>query len=593
MQTPSYPDVLATAVGSLIDELVLGGVKHFCVCPGSRSTPLALTIARHPQAQLWLQLDERSAGFFALGMAKRLHQPVALVCTSGTAAANYLPAVVEASQARIPLILLTADRPPELRDSGAPQTIDQIHLFGSYVRWFVDMALPDPSPTITNYVRTVAGRAIAASNGLQPGPVQLNIPFREPLLPATPLAHPRGKRAPEQPFVSSVQGKRELAAPQLEALAERLMRVERGLLMVGPQDDPALRPVVRALANRLGWPLLADHLSQTRYGPEKCPSLIDCYDAFLRDPAFVASYAPELVLRFGAMPTAKPFLLYLQQHPDCEQLIVDGGAGWLDPTLSASSMIYADPVLLCQQLDEVLQAKGYQSRIKGAWSQAWQRAQRITRDLIEDLLMHDPELSEPRVFAELADLLPQDALLYLSNSMPVRDADTFLTNRSRELTVYGNRGANGIDGVVSSALGAAAVSDQPTLLAIGDIAFYHDTNGLLAAKLHKINLTIVLINNDGGGIFSFLPQASERDHFETVFGTPHGLDFAPFAQIYGGSYCLAEDWQSFRSAVESALQTEGLSIIEVRTDRERNVDQHRVLWPRVSVALAAEGIIAR
>jgi 2-succinyl-5-enolpyruvyl-6-hydroxy-3-cyclohexene-1-carboxylate synthase len=591
MQTPSYPDVLATAVGSLIDELVLGGVTHFCVCPGSRSTPLALTIARHPQAQLWLQLDERSAGFFALGMAKRLGQPVALLCTSGTAAANFLPAVAEASQARIPLILLTADRPPELRDSGAPQTIDQIHLFGSYVRWFADLAMPDPSPTITNYLRTVAGRAIAASNGLQPGPVHLNIPFREPLLPATPLAHSRGSRSAQQPFVAAKQGKRELAAAELEALTESLMQVERGLLMVGPQDDPTLRSAVRALANRLGWPLLADHLSQTRYGAENCPSLIDCYDAFLRDPSFVANYAPELVVRFGAMPTAKPFLLYLQQHPNCEQLIVDGGAGWLDPTLSASTMIYADPVLLCQQLDKLLNDKGYQSRVKGAWSQAWQRAQRVTSDVVEDILMHDAELSEPRVFAELADLLPNNALLYLSNSMPVRDADTFLTNRSRELTVFGNRGANGIDGVVSSALGAAAVANQPTLLAIGDIAFYHDSNGLLAAKHYNLNLTIVLINNDGGGIFSFLPQASERDHFETVFGTPHGLDFAPFAQIYGGSYSLVEDWQSFRSAVESSLSAGGLSIVEVRTNRERNVAQHRVLWPRISAALAAEGIV--
>ena len=610
MSGTSYQQGLAVGVSALVDELVRGGVTQFCICPGSRSTPLALTIARHPGARTWMHLDERSAGFFALGMAKASGRSVALLCTSGTAAANFMPAVIEADQGRVPLIVLTADRPPELRDSGAPQTIDQVRLFGSYVRWFVDMALPEATPELARYARTVAGRAIAASMGAQPGPVHLNCPYREPLVPA----HDDGPadltaRAAGQPFVVAHQGRRQLDQAMLAGLVEQLAQVERGLLVVGPQDDAQLGAAVAQLAKALGWPLLADPLSQARCGSPAGPLLIDAYDAFLRDPTFIERYAPELVLRFGAMPTAKPYLLYLQRHSACHQIVVDGGAGWQEPTLAASELIYAEPVGLCQDLIDggrwavdgraivnntlsvLNEAPSTAHRPLSSWATGWAQANQATRAAIAAHFAVNDELFEGRVFTELGELLPAGAALYLGNSMPVRDADTFLAGRADLLRVLGNRGANGIDGVISSALGSVAGGAGPLVLVIGDISFYHDSNGLLAAKLHGLDMTIVLINNDGGGIFSFLPQASERDQFELLFGTPHGLDFRPLAETYGARYSHVESWTALRAAVQAGVGGRGLHIVELRTNREQNVAQHRTIWPLVSAALAREGIV--
>jgi 2-succinyl-5-enolpyruvyl-6-hydroxy-3-cyclohexene-1-carboxylate synthase len=595
---------LTYGVAALVDELVRGGVHDFVVCPGSRSTPLALLIARQEGAKTWVQLDERSAGFFALGLAKASHKPVALVCTSGTAAANFLPAVIEAYQGRVPLIVLTADRPPELRDSGAPQTIDQVRLYGSHVRWFLDMALPDAAAELRRYVRTVAGRAIGTAMGMPRGPVHLNCPYREPLVPARTLPIDNTAREEGRPFVEVLHGGRQLEQPALEELGQRLLAVERGLVVVGPQDEPGLARASAKLSAALNWPLLADPLSQVRCGEAAGPLLIDAYDAFLRDEAFVTQHAPEVVLRFGAMPTAKPFLLYLQRHIDCEQIVVDGGAGWQEPTLAAAMMIYAEPVGLCEGLVEVIRQEAggrrqeaggsSQSAVRSsqeaggrrqeAWAKGWVEANRRTREVIAGHFAARDELFEGRIFAELGALLPDDGALYLGNSMPVRDADTFLPARSAPLRVYGNRGANGIDGVVSSALGTAARGAQPMVLVIGDVSFYHDMNGLLAARQYGIDLIIVLVNNDGGGIFSFLPQASEREQFELVFGTPHGLDFRPVGEMYGACYSLVQDWDGFRAAVQAGLDG-GLHIIELRTNRERNVAQHRELWPLVSAAI--------
>ncbi|HEX9369701.1 MAG TPA: 2-succinyl-5-enolpyruvyl-6-hydroxy-3-cyclohexene-1-carboxylic-acid synthase, partial [Roseiflexaceae bacterium] len=314
--TPSVniQDALSASVGALVDELVRSGVRYFCVCPGSRSTPLALTIARHPAARLWMHLDERSAGFFALGLARQSREPVVLVCTSGTAAANFMPAVVEAFHARVPLVVLTADRPHELRGVGAPQTIDQVNLFGSHVRWFVDLAEPDSSPELLRYVRTVACRAVAAALRGPAGPVHLNCPYREPLIPsaAAALAAPEG-RTDGRPYVAVAAGQRAPDVGLVAALAVDLRDAPRGLIVCGPQDDPELAGALAGLAGSLGYPILADPLSGLRCGAHGRALVLDSYDAFLRDAGFVERFAPEVVLRFGAMPTSKPLLLYLQR----------------------------------------------------------------------------------------------------------------------------------------------------------------------------------------------------------------------------------------------------------------------------------------
>jgi 2-succinyl-5-enolpyruvyl-6-hydroxy-3-cyclohexene-1-carboxylate synthase len=577
------PHALSASVGAFVDELVRSGVRHFCVCPGSRSTPLALTIARHPAAKLWMHLDERSASFFALGQAKVLREPVALICTSGTAAANFLPAVVEAFYARVPLIIVTADRPHELRDVGAPQTINQINLFGTHAKWFVDLAEPDAAPGMLRYTRTVAARAVTTARRGPAGPVHINFPFREPLLPkpAEALAAPEA-RADERPYVSVATGARAPEAAHVAALAATLADAPRGLIVCGPQDDPHLAASVTRLAEALGYPILADPLSGLRNGPHDHALVLNSYDAFLRDAAFVERFAPQVVLRFGAMPVSKPLLLYLQRHAQSRMIVVDGDGGWNEPTLLADEMIHADARLLCEAL--LSQTSTPLRTRTSAWLSSWQMAERNTRAAISAYFAQLDELFEGKVFAELAALLPAGTQVYAGNSMPIRDMDTFFAGDQRPMRLLGNRGANGIDGVVSSALGAATAS-SPTVLVIGDLSFYHDANGLLAAKHHHLDLTIILLNNDGGGIFSFLPQASEPDHFETLFGTPHGLDFRPLAEMYGAHYQRIGDWQGFRAALQHSLQAGGLQIIEVPTTRDRNVALHREIWPLVSASL--------
>ena len=586
---PANTVALSATVGALVDELVRAGVRNFCVCPGSRSTPLALTIARHPGARLWLHIDERSAGFFALGMAKAQRAPVALVCTSGTAAANFLPAVVEAFYARVPLVVLTADRPHELRDVGAPQTIDQIDLFGKHAKWFVDMAEPAETPDLLRYVRTVAGRAVATAVRGPAGPVHLNCPFREPLMPDPALAAQAAAARPDDaPYVRGSTGLRAPAAETVAQLAARAAAAERGLIVCGAHDDPALAGPLTQLAAALGFPILADPLSGLRSGAHDHALIVDSYDAFLRDADWVERYAPDLVLRIGAMPVAKPVLQYLQRYAGAYQLVIDGDGGWNEPTLLAAELLHADARLLCEALLPALDTTAPRA---SEWARSWQAAQHATRAAIDAHMDEIDGLFEGKVFAQLRELLPEGALLYAGNSMPIRDLDTFFAGGERAVRLLGNRGANGIDGVVSSALGAAASGQGPTVLAIGDLSFYHDSNGLLATKLHQIDATIVLLNNDGGGIFSFLPQAADPEHFEALFGTPTGLDFAHFAALYGAQYTRVSGWDEFRAAVQAGVGGHGLHIVEVPTERASNVALHREFWPRVNAALRAAGLI--
>jgi 2-succinyl-5-enolpyruvyl-6-hydroxy-3-cyclohexene-1-carboxylate synthase len=621
MSSDALQHALSVSVGAFVGELVHAGVRHFCVCPGSRSTPLALTIARHAGAKLWMHVDERSAGFFALGLAKTRREPVVLVCTSGTAAANFLPAVIEAFYARVPLVVLTADRPHELRGVGAPQTIDQINLFGTHAKWFVDLAEPDAASEMLRYVRTVAGRAVAAALRGPAGPVHINCPYREPLMPNAELAASAPeRRADDRPYVAVSAGLRAPDAPLVAQLAAELSSVERGLIVCGAQDDPALNEPLTQLAQVLGFPILADPLSGLRCGAHDRTLVLDSYDAFLRDSVFVERFAPELVLRFGAMPVSKPLLLYLEHHGACRQIIVDGDAGWNEPTLLASDIVHVDGRLLCIALLEAFNQTGHKhyrgiddrvnpsvisvspsteftlsaaeglragavANIASGWAQAWRLAAARTRAAIAEHMNGIHELFEGKVFAELSALLTENTVLYVGNSMPIRDLDTFFSGGERPLRLLGNRGASGIDGVVSSALGASAAGVGPTVLVIGDLSFYHDSNGLLASKLHGLNATIILLNNDGGGIFSFLPQAAEPEHFETLFGTPHGLDFQPLAQTYGARYSRVSNWDAFRAAVRSGLDGDGLQVIEVPTERDRNVTLHREFWPLVSQAL--------
>jgi 2-succinyl-5-enolpyruvyl-6-hydroxy-3-cyclohexene-1-carboxylate synthase len=383
---------------------------------------------------------------------------------------------------------------------------------------------------------------------------------------------------------------------EIQRLASLIQEMPRGLIVVGADVHADLALALSALASATHYPILADPLSGLRTGEGK-GAVITSYDAFLRDERFAERADPQLVLRFGTMPTSKPLLLYLKRHAThSRQIVIDGTGRWEEPTQLAAEILHADPVTLCQRLAEIVRSliestPGSQnvepSRLR--WLRLWQAADSVTGEVLADAINHFTEPFEGRVFIELAELLPDDANLFVGSSMPVRDCDSFFWPRSRSgISVLGNRGANGIDGVTSTALGVSAVSggDTPTVLVIGDLSFYHDLNGLLASRLYQLNLTIVLVNNDGGGIFSFLPQASYPEHFEQMFGTPTGLDFEPVVRMYGGNFIRAATWEQFREALNASLKMGGLHVIEVRTDRERNVTMHRELWRAVEHALA-------
>ena len=600
---PTYAYVCA-----FVDELQRTGIHNIVVCPGSRSTPLALAVAAQPGIHMWMHVDERSAAFFALGMAKRSAQPVALLCTSGTAAANFFPAIVEANLTHVPLLVITSDRPHELRENGAPQTIDQTRLYGSHVKWSVDVALPEATNAALRYVRTLAGRATAFTTAIPAGPVHLNFPLREPLTPA-PITHqplpPLVERdtvawlgRPDNtPYVTVRNTEQHMPDSATVAhLRELIQKATRGIILVGPLDDTSLLEPLVYVDQLAGYPILADPLSQMRsVGATHQSHVLTSYDAFLRIDAFVEEMEPDLILRFGAMPTAKPVLTYLKRYPSCPLIVIDGNEDWQEPTQLATELIHTDPVALCEALvgtdvsrpsrhDATEEGLLKQTRTGNTWLAAWQQADTYTREALQATIEDFTEPFEGRVFTELSHLLPEGALLYTGNSMPVRDLDTFFWG-SNKLRIMGNRGANGIDGIVSSALGASAVGNGPNVLVIGDLSFFHDMNGLLAAKLHKLDLTIIVVNNDGGGIFSFLPQADYPEHFEQLFGTPTGLDFSHAAAMYDGSYQRVEDWQQFRQAIQRGMQDGGLHIVEVTTERESNVRMHRQLWKSVEHAL--------
>jgi 2-succinyl-5-enolpyruvyl-6-hydroxy-3-cyclohexene-1-carboxylate synthase len=566
---------LGAAVTTFVDGLAEAGVRHVCVCPGSRSTPLAIELARQDRIKLWMHLDERSAAFFGLGLARALREPVGLLATSGSAAANFFPAITEANLSRVPLVVLTADRPHELRDNGAAQTIDQLHLYGPHVKWFFDLPEPDGSHTQALHLAALAARAVSTATAVPAGPVHLNWPFRDPLVPAqvSRRAIPRVR----------VGNPRLAPGPRLiEDLAHVLEERPRGLIVAGPLDDASLAKPLTQLAARLGYPILADALSNARYGHHDRSLVIDTFDAFLRDAATSERLAPEVVLRVGAIPTSKPLLQFLEAQTQARHVIVDSG-GWRDPSSQATDLLHVDATLLCDQL---------LSAAEGApdldWVERWRAINAAAARAIESCFAAEDELSEGKVWAILGRHLPDGALVYAGNSMPVRDMDSFLAQAETQLRCLSNRGTNGIDGVVSSALGASAAGTGPVVLVIGDVSFYHDLNGLLAAARHSLDLLVVLVNNDGGGIFSFLPQADAQalsDNFELLFGTPHGLNFQPFVEAYGGAFTRVEDWSAFGSAITAGLARGGLRVVEVPTERRHNVVQHRAVWHVVAEAL--------
>jgi 2-succinyl-5-enolpyruvyl-6-hydroxy-3-cyclohexene-1-carboxylate synthase len=556
---------------ALCDELARCGLRHACTAPGSRSTPVVLSLVREPRITCWSHIDERCAGFFALGAAKAGGVPAAVTCTSGSAAANLAPAVVEAFQARVPLIVLTADRPPELRDVGAGQTIDQLKLYGSAAKWFAELDLGRADSARLRWVRALACRAYQAATQGRPGPVHLNIPLREPLVLESPLPpDPVPGRDRGAPWVSAVP-----PTPAIPATSPdpSLGLPARGVVIAGRHERrDRLGPEAASFAARAGYPLLADPLSGARHGD----AAIARYDLLLRDERFAAEMRPALVLRVGDLPTSRSLRTWLASLTGARQLSFDPEDAWQDPAGALSAVDRADPV-------DVLRGLRAPPRPDPGWLQSWREADRAVTGAIRAEL--DGQLSEPLVAASLGEWLGADGTLVVASSMPIRDVELFFPARAGAPRVLANRGANGIDGTVSTAFGAAAASEGPVVLLIGDVALLHDIGGLLAARRLRLSLTIVVLNNDGGGIFHFLPVSGERDAFEQHVATPHGVEFSRVAALYDLGYERPTSIGELQATVERTIRSPGVTLIEVRTDREENLSLHR------RVAEAALGLL--
>ena len=554
----------ATFCATLVDEWVRAGVTDAVVAPGSRSTPLAVALTDRPDLRVHIHHDERSASFLALGLGLATGRPAVLLCTSGTAAAHFHAAVIEAHQAEVPLVVCTADRPPELRDVSAPQTVDQDHLYGTAVRWFCDPGVPEEALRAT--WRSLAARAVADALAPRPGPVHLNLPFRDPLV-GEPGALPPG-RPDGWPWHVSTTGPTHVAASDLDVLAP-LLDSQRGVIVAGAGAGDPL--AVHWLAATASWPVLADPRSGCRV-PE--PTTVGAFDALLRHAGFAADHTPGVVLRLGQPPASKVLNQWLAGS-GARQVQVGATAAWIDPEHSAAVRVVADPTELCIALEKrVTGAKGT------PWLARWQHAEGQAQAAIDAALRAYQEPTEPAAARTLLAALPTGAVLVASSSMPRRDLEWYGTPRDG-VRVLANRGANGIDGVVSTAVGAALGSNAPTALLIGDIALLHDGNGLLGAVGRDIDLTIVVVDNDGGGIFSFLPQASvlPNDRFEQLFGTPHGVDPAALAAVHG---IPTLPWDELTDALAKGP---GVRLVHVRTDRAANVAVHDDINRAVIAAL--------
>jgi 2-succinyl-5-enolpyruvyl-6-hydroxy-3-cyclohexene-1-carboxylate synthase len=570
----------------MVEELARSGVERAVVSPGSRSTPLAVALWREPRIDVTVILDERSAGFFGLGTALATGKPAAVLCTSGSAAANLHPAVVEADEAGVPMIVLTADRPPELRDIGAGQTIDQLKLYGDAVRWFCEVGTHEADDDGLLHFRAVACRAFAEAAGdPRPGPVHLNVPWREPLAPI-PVEGQVTARDPlalegrdETPLNSLSPSTRRADEASLDRLAERMEASARGLIVAGRQMDPMLAEPISALAAATAYPIVAEPTSQLRRGPHDRSLIVSAYDHIARERP--AELEAELIVRFGDMPTSKPLRQWLGAIEGLEQIVIDPTGEWREPTRRADTIVRGDLAVTARSLTERLaRLRPGASAVAGSpFASAWLESERAVREAVDGRLDALDELSEPGVWSALGRALRDGDSVLAASSMPVRDMEAFLRPGAEGVRFVSNRGANGIDGLVSTSAGLAAGTGTRTWAVLGDLAFLHDLGGL--ATVRDVDLRLIVVDNSGGGIFHFLPQerAMPEDEFEALLGTPSGLDPATAAQLFGLPVTLPETPADLEAALAGDAR-----VVVVRTNRRRNLALHRELAEAAAAA---------
>ena len=557
-----------------VETLAKLGLQTAILCPGSRSTPLTFAFAKHPDIEALPILDERSAAFFALGCAKRQHRPVALVCTSGTAGANFYPAVIEAYESGIPLLIFTADRPPELRDCTSGQTIDQQKLYGSFTKHYSELAVPVAKIQMLAYLRQTLVSSWGTAIAPLPGPIHFNCPFRDPLPPIADdsTQHIQSAWDVDQ-FFAAITATSPVVMQSQSLSFETWRRCQQGIIIAGPStpDYPqGYCQAVSELSGLLGWPVLAEGLSPLRNYQCLNNSLISTYDAILRSPQRATALIPKMVIQLGPLPISKVLRQWLQTHQPQRWIV--GSQRNLDPLHGPTQGL---PTTL-ETLTNALKADNSEIAAgKSNYMRQWLTYEHSARQIIDRTLATETTLVESKIVWLLSQYLPENTPLFIANSMPVRDVEYFWPLGDRKIQPVFSRGANGIDGTLSTAMGLAH-HNFPTVLLTGDLAFLHDTNGLLNASQLAGHLTIIVINNNGGGIFEMLPISQFEDVFEPYFATPQSVELFSLCKAYGVEHRLVVDVKDFVDCI-SVLPAKGMRVLEVVCDRKQSTQQRKHL----------------
>ena len=577
-------------IAALVDEFYQLGIRHAVFSPGSRSTTMAMLFKEHEGFETYMNIDERSASFMALGIAKAHKEPTILVCTSGSAVAHYLPAILEAQYSGVPLIVLSADRPHTLLHVGAPQTVDQHKIFGTAVNYFEELAVPQESHYYT-YPRQVARKAYMKAMDTKKGPVHINVPLFEPLVPELSRNHFEAGRSSfkvVKPNYSSVFGfdnRNNLTHinnvidvahnnDSTKEINNLLERYERILILAGPQIDIDEAEMIRSFGEALQAPILADPLSNVR-GCNTSDVVISTYDALLAGQALWHELKPDCVIQFGQIVVSKRVQQMIASWTDVEYIEVNPTMDSMNPTGKTTMHMQAS-------IDVFTHLYGKNNN-SDTYLNIWRRLDQAGKKQLS-LAINEPHCFEGRTIRELQKQIPEDGQIFVANSMTIRDFDYFWFSGESKAVLYGNRGVNGIDGTISTALGLA-VNGRPTYLVTGDLSLFHDLNGLAVAKTHNLNLTIILHNNDGGGIFEYLPQKGTK-HFDYLFSTSQGLDYSGAAKLYGCGYIKISSPDELSSVLANVSQETGVHIIEIPTNREYSRELHKK-YTKVSVDMEA------
>jgi 2-succinyl-5-enolpyruvyl-6-hydroxy-3-cyclohexene-1-carboxylate synthase len=558
------------------DQLADLGVKYACISPGSRSTPLIISLASNKNITLYTIVDERSSAFFALGLAKKTNTPVVLVTTSGTAVVELYPAIIEAYYQRVPLIICTADRPPVLRNSGANQTINQHNIFGNHIRYFIDAGLPDPKKFLS--VKTIAENAVKYSRYEDKGPVHINFPFEKPFEPNNYTDKINVSKIESLFFNTKQYYKQPLIDRiDLKELAKKFTLIERGLILVGANNfEPDFPKQLINFSKKFGYPIYVDGATSFRFGKHSKKNVIENLTAIVRAEGFQKHFDPDLIIQFGGTPTSNVLLDFFKKST-AEKILINKFGDRNDPSQTARTVLQIDSTLFCKSMN-VFDISINES----SWLKSFQQMNKIASELKLKYIKNASFPSEIRIADEILENIPSQSNLMISNSLPIRDFDFFASSNNKQINIYTNRGASGIDGINSTALGIASSSKRPTFLLIGDLAFYHDLNGLYNAHKFNIPLTIILINNNGGGIFESLPIAEFKDYFTENFLTPMELNFAKLVQAYRGHYSKIKNWKELGVKIRESAIKKRLSVLEIRTDAKKSKLQRQKYWKAVA-----------